>query len=288
MKFDASCAEGKPEMRSLSGKRLYLLDMDGTLYLGERPLPGAARFLRTIRESGARYCYMSNNSSRGTDAYIAKLKRMGIEARPEEFLTSVDAAIDLLRKEQPGKKGFVLGTASMLGQLKNAGLSVSGEEPEGADYVLVGFDRELTYRKLEDVCRLLAERPDIPYYATNPDWVCPTEFGSVPDCGSICEMIFRATGCRPKVIGKPEKYMAELAMRRFGASPEETAVVGDRIYTDIAGGVNAGVDSIFVLSGEGVPEDIERYGFQPTWIFATVADAADAIAAETEETAAAE
>lgn len=275
-------------MGLLSEKRLYLLDMDGTLYLGDRPLPGAARFLRTIRESGAAYCYMSNNSSRGTDAYIAKLKRMGIEAHPDEFLTSVDAAIDLLRKEQPGKKGFAVGTASMLEQLSDAGLAVSGEDWETADYLLVGFDRELTYRKLEDVCRLLAARPDIPYYATNPDWVCPTEFGSVPDCGSICEMIFRATGCRPKVIGKPEKYMAELAMRRFGAAPEETVVVGDRIYTDIAGGANTGTDSIFVLSGEGVPEDIERYGVKPTWIFASVAEAADAIAGKTEETAAAE
>ena len=188
------------------------------------------------------------------------------------------AAIDLLKKEQPGRKGFAVGTASMLGQLRDAGLDVSGEEWEDAEYLLIGFDRELTYRKIEDTCRLLAARPDIPYYATNPDWVCPTEFGAVPDCGSICEMIARATGCRPRVIGKPEKAMIELAMQRYGVSPEETVVVGDRVYTDIASGVNAGVDSIFVLSGEGVREDIKRFGYEPTWIFPSVSEAADAVA----------
>ena len=266
-------------MGKLSEKRLYLLDMDGTLYLGDRLFPDAKRFLRTVRESGADYCYLTNNSSRGTEAYIAKLKRLGIEAFPDEFLTSADAAIDLLLREQPGKKGFVVGTTSLIGQMRDEGLSVSGEEWEDADYLLIGFDRELTYRKLEDSCRLLAARPDIPYYATNPDWVCPTEFGSVPDCGSICEMIRRAAGCSPKVIGKPEKTMIELAMRRYGVTAEETVIIGDRIYTDIASGVNAGIDSIFVLSGEGVPEDIERFGFSPTWIFPSVAEAADAIAA---------
>lgn len=266
-------------MRSLSKKRLYLLDMDGTLYLGDRLFPDAPRFLSAVRESGADYCYLTNNSSRGTDAYIAKLKRMGIEAFPNEFLTSADAAIDLLKREQPGRKGFVVGTASLLGQMKAEGLAVSGEEWGNADYLLIGFDTELTFRKLEDTCRLLSARPDIPYYATNPDWVCPTEFGSVPDCGSICEMIRRATGCSPKVIGKPEKTMIELAMRHYGVTAEDTVIIGDRVYTDIASGVNAGIDSIFVLSGEGVPEDIERFGFTPTWIFTSVAEAADAIAA---------
>ena len=265
-------------MKTLAGKRLYLLDMDGTLYLGDRLFKDAPRFLQVIRESGADYCYVSNNSSRGTGAYVARLKRMGIEAFPEEFLTSTDAAVDLLKREQPGRKGFAVGTASMLGQLRDAGLDVSGEEWEDAEYLLIGFDRELTYRKLEDTCRLLAARPDIPYYATNPDWVCPTEFGAVPDCGSICEMIARATGCRPRVIGKPEKAMIELAMQRYGVSPEETVVVGDRVYTDIASGVNAGVDSIFVLSGEGVREDIKRFGYEPTWIFPSVSEAADAVA----------
>ena len=267
-------------MGSLGRKRLWLLDMDGTLYLGDSLFPGTIKFLRTIRETGGRYIFMSNNSSRGTDAYISRLRRFGILASPEDFLTSADAAVDLLRREQPGKRGFVVGTASFIGQLQIAGFTVSEDNWQEADYLLVGFDRELTYRKLEDTCRLLAAKPDIPYYATNPDWVCPTEFGSVPDCGSICEMLFRASGKRPRFIGKPEKYMPELAVRRFGCLREETVLVGDRIYTDIACGFNAGIDSVFVLSGEGVPEDIERFGVSPTWIYPSVAEITDAIMEE--------
>ena len=164
-----------------------------------------------------------------------------------------------------------------MGQMEEAGLSVSGEDWQNADYLLIGFDRELTFRKLDDTCRLLAERPDIPYYATNPDWVCPTEFGSVPDCGSICEMIFRASGKRPRIIGKPETAMLELAMERTGVSREDTVVIGDRIYTDIASGANAGIDSVFVLSGEGTMADIDSFGITPTWIFPSVLEVAEEI-----------
>ena len=264
-------------MKCLRDKRLWLLDMDGTLYLGDSLFPGVPQFLRAIRESGGQYLYLTNNSSRGMDAYIYRLKHFGILAKPEDFLTSADAAIDLLKKEQPGKKGFVVGTVSLMGQMEEAGLSVSGEDWQNADYLLIGFDRELTFRKLEDTCRLLAERPDIPYYATNPDWVCPTEFGSVPDCGSICEMIFRASGKRPRIIGKPETAMLELAMERTGVSREDTVVIGDRIYTDIASGANAGIDSVFVLSGEGTMADIDSFGITPTWIFPSVLEVAEEI-----------
>ncbi len=263
-------------MGSLGEKRLWLLDMDGTLYLGDHLFPDTVRFLRSIRENGGRYIYMSNNSSRGTDAYIYRLKRFGILAEPEDFLTSADAAVDLLRREQPGKRGFVVGTASFIGQLQIAGFTVSEDNWQDADYILIGFDRELTYRKLEDTCRLLAARPDIPYYATNPDWVCPTEFGSVPDCGSICEMLYRATGKRPHFIGKPEKYMPELALKRYGYTREETVLVGDRIYTDIACGVNSGIDSVFVLCGEGTEADIEHFGYRPTWTFPSLKEVCEA------------
>jgi len=129
--------------------------------------------------------------------------------------------------------------------------------------IVMGFDTELTFKKLEDVSRLLCGRPDLPYIATNPDYVCPTEFGSVPDCGSVCDMIFNATGKRPVVIGKPSPLMPELAMRRNGYSKEETAVVGDRIYTDVKSGLNAGITGILVMSGETTQEILDASADKP-------------------------
>jgi len=127
----------------------------------------------------------------------------------------------------------------------------------------MGFDTELTFKKLEDVSRLLLTRPDIPYIATNPDYVCPTEFGSVPDCGSVCDMIYNATKKRPVVIGKPSPLMPQLAMAQHGYSREETAVVGDRIYTDVKSGLNAGITGILVMSGETTPEILAQSPDKP-------------------------
>ena len=133
------------------------------------------------------------------------------------------------------------------------------------DCLLIGFDTELTFRKLEDACILLNRGVD--FIATNPDWVCPTWYGSVPDCGSVCEMLWRAVGRRPRVIGKPQPEMALLALERTGVPPEQTLMVGDRLYTDIVSGVNAGIDTVFVLSGEGTRADAEESEAKPTWIF---------------------
>ena len=129
----------------------------------------------------------------------------------------------------------------------------------------MGFDTELTFKKLEDACILLGR--DIDYIATNPDWVCPTWYGYVPDCGSVSEMLYNATKRRPTFIGKPEPTMAVLAMEKTGFKPQETAIIGDRLYTDIACGVNAGINSIFVLSGEGTMEDIEKTNITPDFIY---------------------
>ena len=129
----------------------------------------------------------------------------------------------------------------------------------------MGFDTELTFQKLEDACILLNRGVD--YIAANPDWVCPTWYGSVPDCGSVCEMLFRATGRRPRFIGKPEPEMIYLALERTGFAARQAVMVGDRLYTDIASGVNAGIDTVFVLSGEGTRGDLASGGVEPTWIF---------------------
>ena len=139
----------------------------------------------------------------------------------------------------------------------------------------MGYDTEITYRKLEDACILL--RDDIAYIATNPDWVCPTWYGYAPDCGSVSEMLYRATGRKPIFIGKPEPAMAELAMKMTGFGKDETAIMGDRLYTDIACGINAGIGTIFVLSGEGTETDIEKYNVYPDYIFKNIRELYDYI-----------
>ena len=134
--------------------------------------------------------------------------------------------------------------------------------------LVISNDQELNFKKLEDACKLLLN--DIEYIATTPDWVCPTSFGYVPDCGSFAEMLFRASGKRPHFIGKPRPEMLTLAMEKFGYSKEDSVMIGDRVYTDIASGYNAGIDTIFVLSGEGTMHDAENTETKPTYIFKNI------------------
>ena len=253
----------------IKGKKLFLLDMDGTIYLDQSLFPGTIPFLDAVRAAGGRYLFLTNNSSRSVDAYIAKLDRMGIPAVREDFLTSVDALIADLAKRPPYRKCYAFGTQTFRQQLAEAGIPVVDRLEEDIDCLLIGFDTELAFQKLEDACILLNRGVD--FIATNPDWVCPTWYGSVPDCGSVCEMLFRATGRRPRFIGKPQPAMALLALERAGFMPEEAVMVGDRLYTDIASGVNAGIDTAFVLSGEGTLADLEASEVKPTWVFDDIA-----------------
>lgn len=254
-------------MSSLKDVRLFLLDMDGTIYLDDNLFDGTLEFLDYVKRIGGRYMFLTNNSSKSVDKYIEKLEKLGIETCSDDFFTSTDATILCLKKKQH-RKIYAFGTSSFKAQLRKAGLPVTDRLEDDIDCLLCGFDTELTFQKLEDACILLGRGVD--FYATNPDWVCPTWYGYVPDCGSVCEMLYRATKRRPKFIGKPQPDMALLAMEKSGYSKEETAIVGDRIYTDIACGVNAGISSIFVLSGEGVEEDIQTYDIHPTFVLPNI------------------
>ena len=257
------------DLDRLRRKRLFLLDMDGTLYLAENLFDGAAEFLQTIRDRGGRYLFLTNNSSKSGDAYVEKLRRLGVEATRADFLTSVDATILYLRDHDGQNKLYYgCGTEAFKAQLREAGFRLTDDRDAAVDTLLMGFDTELTFQKLEDACILLGR--GVEYIATNPDWVCPTWYGYVPDCGSVCEMLYRATGKRPYVIGKPKPDMVRLAMNAAGAAPEETVVIGDRIYTDIACGVNAGVDTVLVLSGETKEEDIAESDVKPAFVLRDV------------------
>ena len=256
-------------MASLKDKRLFLLDMDGTLYLDEQLFDKVPEFIDLIRRQGGRYLFLTNNSSRGVEGYMAKMRRLGIETAPEDYMTSADAAEHTLLTEFPGQKCYVSGTASLKAQLRQAGIGVADTLSDDITVLLSGFDTELTFQKLEDSCILLNR--GVTWLATNPDWVCPTWYGSVPDCGSVCQMLERATGKTPRFLGKPQPEMVRLALTRTGFGPQQAVVIGDRLYTDVACGVNAGIDSIFVLSGEGVMGDIVKYRVNPTWIYQDIA-----------------
>ena len=253
----------------LRGKRLFLLDMDGTIYLDDRLFDGTVDFLDYVRQTGGKYLFLTNNSSRSVEAYIEKLARLGIASEKDDFLTSVDALVIYLQQHgYRDKLLYAFGTASFRAQLAEAGFRVTDRRSDDVQALVCGFDTELTFQKLEDACILLGRGVD--FIAANPDWVCPTWYGYVPDCGSVCEMLFRATGRRPVFIGKPQPEMALLAMQRYGFSKEETLLIGDRVYTDIACAVHAGVDAALVLSGESTLEDVRQNAEKPTHIFENI------------------
>lgn len=240
---------------------LFLFDMDGTLYLGDRLFDFTTDLLKSIRAAGKRYIFITNNSSKSVDAYVQKLSRLGISACKDDFLTSAQATAWYLKKHHPDCRFYVCGTKSLKDELSRAGFTVT-ESTEETDCIIMGFDTELTFKKLDDISRMLCTR-ELPYIATHPDYVCPTEYGSVPDCGSVCDMLYNASGKRPIVIGKPSPLMIELAMEKTGATPKTTAVVGDRIYTDVKSGINAGALGVLVMSGETTTEILNASDVKP-------------------------
>ena len=253
----------------LRGKKLWLLDMDGTIYMEDQIFDGTLDLLAAVRAGGGRYVFITNNSSKSVSDYLKKVRAMEIPAEEEDFFTSAQAAVLLLREQYPGAKVYCQGTASLIRELRQGGVDVT-TDVEPVDLVLIGFDLELTSEKLRRTCQILTEQKDVAYYATNPDLVCPVSFGYVPDCGSMSVMIRNATGRYPVFIGKPEPTMIRIVMEKFGCTREETLVVGDRVYTDIASGVHAGVDTVGVLTGEATLEDFQGSDTPPTWLFENV------------------
>lgn len=275
--------ERRKKKVDLREKKLFLLDMDGTIYLDNQLFDGALDFLSLVRSRGGRCLFLTNNSSRSVESYVTKLRNMGIPVSAEDFITSADA-MALFLKEKYGieavrkKKIYFLGTESFKEQMRKEGFLVADRLEEGIDSLVVAFDRELTFAKLEEACILLNRGVD--YFATNPDWVCPTAWGYVPDCGSICQMLENATGRKPYFVGKPEAAMIRMALKQCECQPKEALLIGDRLYTDIACGVNGGIDTIFVLSGEGTLEDLQNSTVKPSWIAKDIKEIAEVLQGE--------
>ena len=258
------------EAGELKGKKLWLFDMDGTIYEEERLFDGTLALLDKIHANGGEYVFISNNSSRSVVDYIERITHFGIKAGADNFFTSTQATVLYLRKHYPDGKVYCQGTRSLVRELSESGIDVT-EDVGPVDVVLVGFDTELTSQKLRNTCEILT-RQDVAYLATNPDLACPVSFGFIPDCGSICGMIKNATGKEPIYIGKPEPTMVDIVREKYGCGRSETVVIGDRLYTDIAAGLNAGVTAVCVLTGEATVQDIESSRYQPTYTFKSVMD----------------
>lgn len=262
----------------LRDKKLWLFDMDGTIYKEETLFEGTLELLKIITELGGKYVFITNNSSRSLTDYIKKVRRLGIRADKDSFFTSVQASILFIKKKFPGRKIYCQGTKSLIDELKESGLDVTEEVDDTARLILVGFDTELTSHKLRKTCEMLQK--NIPFIATNPDMACPVNFGFIPDCGSICQMLMNATGREPIYIGKPEPLMVRTAMEKFGFTQSETVVVGDRLYTDIAVGLNAGVTAVCVLTGEATVSSIEDGNIKPTFTFKSIEDIRKVVASK--------
>ena len=252
----------------LKQKKLFLLDMDGTIYLDNILFEHSLDFLNYVKSIGGKYVFLTNNSSKSINDYINKLNKLSIEVDSSNFMTSSQATSLHLKQNYGDKKIYVLGTESLKRELSDAGLNIVDAFSDDIDCLLVGFDTELNYSKLDDACRILTR--DVIYLATNPDLVCPTSFGFIPDCGSICNMIETATGKTPEYIGKPKPTMVELAMQASGFSHDETIVIGDRLYTDIACGINAGVSTGVVLTGETKSIHLTNTEFKPDYVFENI------------------
>lgn len=253
-------------MERLKNVKLYLFDMDGTLYLGDNLYPFTKELLETIKKKGLKYLFLTNNSAKSVKDYVKKLERLGISASEDDFVTSSQATAFYLKKHHKDDKLYVCGTESLKTELRKEGFTVT-ENVDETDCIVMGNDQELNFKKLYDISYMLLTQKEIPYIATNPDYVCPTEFGSVPDCGSVCDMLYNVSARRPFFIGKPEPLMPQLAMEKAGVSAEETAVVGDRIYTDIKSGLNAGTVTVLVMSGETTKEILEASSDKPEFVF---------------------
>lgn len=266
------------QLSDLKKKRLFLFDIDGTIAIDSYLLDGTKELLQYIESVDGKAIYITNNSTKSISDYISKFKKWNIQTDVTNFITSSYATAVYLKEKYPKDLIYVLGTKSFVRELRDFGLNVTENAEKNVKCVVVGFDNELNYDKITDVCMLL-ETKKTDYLATNIDEACPTSFGFVPDCGAICKMIACATKRVPTYIGKPNPRIVDMCLEQTGFQKQETIVVGDRLYTDIACGINAQVDTAVVFTGEACREDMKETSYQATWCFDTIRDLYECIKA---------
>ncbi len=255
-------------IEKLQNVKCFLLDMDGTFYLGGKLIEGSLDFIKKVQETGRDFLFLTNNSSHNARFYVEKLKKMGLTVDTKKVLTSGEATAAIVKEKYPGKRAFVLGNEYLIEDMKDAGVIVDQENPE---IVVIGYDTTLDYKKMTDVCDFV--RMGLPYIATHPDFNCPTETGFAPDIGAIIEFINASSFRRPDlIVGKPNRGIVEAALMRTGLTPSELAMVGDRLYTDIETGLQNGILSILVMSGETTEEMRKSSKTIPDLVFGKLSD----------------
>ncbi len=256
---------------TLSDVKCFLLDMDGTFYLGNKIIEGSLAFIEKVRATGRDFLFLTNNSSHNSTFYVERLRKMGLDVPREKILTSGEATAYKLTALYPGRRCFVLGNDYLIDEFTENGVVVDQENPE---MVVIGYDTTLDYKKMTRVCDLV--RAGLPYVATHPDFNCPTETGFAPDIGAIMAFIEASAFRRPDIIvGKPNPGIVEAALGRTGLKTHALAMVGDRLYTDIETGLRAGMLSILVMSGETTEEMLEKSATKPDLKFDRLADMID-------------
>ncbi|MGW8226687.1 MAG: TIGR01457 family HAD-type hydrolase [Anaerolineales bacterium] len=244
----------------------YLIDMDGVLISGASVIPGATQFVKRLNESQGKYLVLTNNPIYTAKDLAHNLKQMGLDIPPELIFTSAMATAQFLQKQRPNGTAYVIGESGLTSAMHEAGYIITEHDP---DYVVLGETSAFSLENLTKGIRLISDGAR--FVATNPDPSGPTAMGIVPACGAVAAMIEKATGVSPFFVGKPNPLMVRTALNYLGVHSEETIIVGDRMDTDIIGGVQNGMDSILVLTGVTKHEQIERFSYIPTYVVDSVA-----------------
>lgn len=252
-----------PKEEALKGVKLFVLDMDGTVYLSDTPIEGALDFIREVEKDPDRdYIFFTNNASRVPSVYVEKLARMGICVDESHVVTAGDVCAEYLKVNYPGARIYLNGTPVLEKNWKEKGLKLVEKDP---DVCVQSFDTTLTYQKLDRICHYI--RNGVPFIATHMDVNCPTDYGYMPDCGAMCSLITASTGVKPRFLGKPWKETVDMITEITGYRPEEIAFVGDRLYTDVRTGVDNGCKGFLVLTGEADMQTVAESDVKPTCIY---------------------
>jgi 4-nitrophenyl phosphatase len=253
---------GLSKAEALKGVELFVLDMDGTVYLGDALIDGSLDFIRKVTESGRDYIFFTNNASKVPSIYVEKLKGMGLTVDESRIMTAGDVCAEYLMLNYPGGRVYLNGTPLLETNWRAKGLDLVQEDP---DVAVQSFDTTLTYDKLDKICRFV--RGGVPFIATHMDTNCPTEDGYMPDCGAMCALITDSTGVKPRFFGKPWKETVDMVLEMTGYGLDEVAFVGDRLYTDVATGVNNGAKGFLVLTGEADMDTVAASDVKATCVY---------------------
>lgn len=259
----------------LKNKKLFIFDMDGTIYLGEQVFPFAIDFISKLRKAGKKILFFTNNASRSPETYVSRLEKMGFSPSRDEIMTSGDVTAEFLLRHRKGKTVYLLGTPDLENNFREKGICLIDGNEEKADIVVTSFDVTLTYEKLKNVCRYIMNGAE--FLSTHPDFNCPTENGPIPDSGAISAFVTASTGKTPTYFGKPYRETLVMISQSTGIKEEDMCIFGDRLYTDIALGKRHGVTSVLVMTGETTYDDLESASDEdkPDFVFPSLKEVRD-------------